>query len=77
MFAKENRAESNKIIALCFSCRISRLCVTFSSLIWSCMAFYCYLWSFMAEYGFGWISIVFSRVIDPNSFVLVLYTEPS
>ena len=80
MFAKEYRAKSDKIIALCFSCRFR--CVAFSDLAWSCMAF---LWSYMAFYGrfvvvYGllWqnidligIVLSFLAVIDPNSFDLV------
>ena len=62
---------------LSFFCRISRPCMAFSDLVWSCMAF---LWSCMALYGrfiivYGllWQNIdliglvsFFLAVIDPN-----------
>ena len=86
MFAKEYRVLNDKIIALCFSCRISRPFVAFCDSAWSYMAL---LWPFhgligdfyirfIVVYGLLWqnvdlIGLVssFLAVIDPNSFGLV------
>ena len=66
MFMNENRVLSDNIIALCFLCRFSRLCVAFCELAWS----------FMAKYLIKLVSF-FLAVIYPNSFGLVFLKKQS
>ena len=68
MFKKEYRVKSDKIIALCFSCRISRPFIAFSDLDGLALPISGLIWPF---YGLIW---PFYVLIWPFMAVLLSFT---